>query len=339
MPTSQQPDDVRFAAAKPNLRDVAAAAGVSVMTVSRALNGKGKVSADTRNRILALARELGYRPSQTARALRTSETKLVGMVSPNLMMPLHIDMTLGAKDALAQEGYRLLFDVDSASAAWESYLSTDGDLLLGSPANSDNPTVPHMDRSRTVTLMNSTHPDLDDCGSDLTQAVLVATQHLIIAGYRAISLLQLARSPASDGYKLAHEHAGLPVNPHLIREVGNDIGSVSRVVEQLLATQPVPDSFLVAGVAATPLTLRVLRRLGFQVPDDFGFVGIESRRSELGDLVYPGMTSIRIPGYEIGAAGARRLIERIRGDTSPPQRLNFPSELVIRQSTPGPERS
>jgi LacI family transcriptional regulator len=325
---------------KPNLHDVAAAAGVSVMTVSRALNGKGKVSAETRNRIVTLARELGYRPSQTARALRTSETRLIGMTSPNLMMPLHIDMTLGARDALAHEGYRLLLDTDAAGLPWESHFNTDGDLLLGSPASANNPlqVARAIDRSRTVILMSQHHPDLDDCGSDLTQAVLVATQHLLIAGYRHIGLLQLPHSPACDGLQLAHEQAGLTADPSLTRTIGNDMASVSREVEHLLARDTVPDAFLVAGVAATPLALRVLRRMGFHVPDDFGFVGIESRRSELGDLVYPGMTSIRIPGYEIGAAGARRLIERVRGDTSPPQRLNFPSELVIRQTTPGPRQ-
>ena len=329
----------RLPATKTNLHDVAAAAGVSVMTVSRALNGKGKVSAETRNRIVTIARELGYRPSQTARALRTSETRLIGMISPNLMMPLHIDITLGAKDALEQEGYRILFDAYASSARWDSHFSTDGDLLLGTPARAEVPDVPQVDRFRTVTLMSSAHPELDDCGTNLTQAVLLATQHLLIAGYRHIGLLQLPNSPASEGYALAHEQAGFAMNRDLIRDVGNDMASVSLQVELLLGARPVPDAFLVAGVAATPLTLRVLRRMGFQVPEDFGFVGIESRRSELGDLVYPGMTSIRIPGYEIGAAGARRLIERIRGDTSPPQKLDFPSELVIRQSTPGPSRT
>jgi DNA-binding LacI/PurR family transcriptional regulator len=92
----------------------------------------------------------------------------------------------------------------------------------------------------------------------------------------------------------------------------------------------------VAGVAATPLALKAIRRLEFSVPRDLGFVGTENSRSEYGDLLNPGMTAIRVPGYEIGAAGARRLLQRLRGDTSPPQRIDFPAELVIRDSTPGP---
>jgi LacI family transcriptional regulator len=323
---------------RPSLRDVAAEADVSMMTVSRALSGNGKISVDTRNRVLQAAQKVGYRPNLTARALRTNESKLVGVTSPNLMMPLHIEITLGAKEAFSAEGYRILLTVDPIHENDQSPFITDGDLILGSPPHHHS-MENYTDRTRTVSLMGNEDLEIDTCSSDLTQPAMFATHHFLTAGYRNIGILQLERSPSVDGYTQAHEDFGLAVNPDLVQIVGNDEPSVSQAIDRLLAMPTAPDALFVAGVAATPLALRALRRREFHVPRDFGFIGSESRRSELGDLVYPGMTAIRIPGYEIGAAGARRLIERLRGDTSPPHRMNFPSELVIRESTPGPGRS
>ena len=308
-----------------------------MMTVSRALSGNGKISVETRNRVMQAAQKVGYRPNLTARALRTNESKLVGVTSPNLMMPLHIEITLGAKEALEAEGYRILLALDPGHENDYSPFVTDGELILGSPPHHFSMEM-RTDRTRTVSLMGNESLEIDSCGSDLTQPALFATQHLLNAGYRNIGLLQLERSPSVDGYTQAHEQAGFLVNPSLVQIVGNDEPSVIRAVDVLLAMPTVPDAVFVAGVAPTMLALRALRRREFLVPRDFGFVGTESRRSELGDLVYPGMTAIRVPGYEIGAAGARRLIERMRGDMSPPQRMNFPSELVIRGSTPGQGR-
>jgi LacI family transcriptional regulator len=339
--STSDPKKIVAAPSRATLHDVAATAGVSAMTVSRALNGKGKVSKETRDHIVKIARELGYRKSQAARSLRTSESRLIGMISPNLLMPLHIDITLGAKDALLAEGYRITFDVYPTTESDLDHLFTDGDLLLGTTATFPEYPVPFVARNRTVTLQGGgvahrNRQEVDDCTTDLHLAILEATKHLLDRGYRRIALLQLKDSSAGASYVEAHEDAGVDWDIALVREVTAEASNITHCVEQLVAMDERPDSFLMAAVAATPVSLRALRRLGFVLPNDFGFVGIESRRSEFGDLVFPGITSIRIPGYEMGAAGARRLLERIRGDDGPIQKVVILSELVIRATTPGP---
>jgi LacI family transcriptional regulator len=94
------------------------------------------------------------------------------------------------------------------------------------------------------------------------------------------------------------------------------------------------DALVVVSVAAIPVVLRHLRERGLVAGVDLGFVGTEGSRPGWGDLLSPAITAIQVPGFDLGAAAARRLFARLRGDASPPQRQLLPSKLVIRESSP-----
>lgn len=323
---------------RPTLQDVAAAVGVSVMTVSRALNGNPRVSKETRQKVLAEAERVGYRPSFSARALRSQESRLIGFHSPDLMLPVHVEIIQGARDIAAEAGYRLFLHVDIPEDETNSPFTSDGDLIMGGPPPSPQ-THLRYDPQRTVGLMNRTNmDDIDICGSDLVQATLDAFHHLIAVGYRRIGLLQHVGNSPRFGREAALREAGIDAddNPELVQVVGNDKESVVRGLHRLMALPQRPDAIAVVHVAGTPYVLRELQQRNFVIGRDIGFVGTEVSRSEWGDLVAPRMTALRVPGYEIGAEGARRLIARLRGDRSAPRRYEFPVELVIRESTPGP---
>lgn len=330
------PEDVaraRTSERRPTLQDVADAVGVSVMTVSRALNGYPNVSMDTRRRVLREAERIGYRPSSLARMLRTNQSRLIGVFSPNMMMPLHSEIVVGAQDAAAERGYQLLLDVNAGEGEARHSFMSDGDLIMGPPQDQARRT-PRFDRMRTVSLMGQT-TEIDAVDTDLAQATYNAVQHLLAVGYRRIALIEHPHSPAQRGYDRAIGKGELPDVAGLVQTVGNDAVSVGRAIDELIGLPEPPDALIVVSLAATPLALRSLGRRGIAIGRKLGFVGTEGSRGEWGDLLNPGLTAIRVPGYEIGAAGARRLLERLAGDTTAPQRLEFPSELVIRESTPG----
>ena len=329
-PSTQVPDR------RPSLRDVAEAAGVSVMTASRALNGHARVSETTRARIVEEALRLGYRPSYSARSLRASESRMIGFLAPNVMLPVHVEIIQGARDVAASEGYRLFLQVDIPDEQLSNPFLSDGDLVIGETTDAKL-LRQYQDPMRTVGLMSRTTIEgIDICGSDLIKATLQAFQHLLEAGYRRIGLIQHIGNTPRFGREEALAAAGIDDDPSLVQVVANDKASVVRGLHALMALPERPDAIAVVHVAGTPHALRELQLHRYTIGRDIGFVGTEVSRSDWGDLVSPRMTAIRIPGYRIGAAGAERLIARLRGDRTPAQRYEFPAELVIRESTPGP---
>jgi LacI family transcriptional regulator len=316
---------------RPTLQDVAAAAHVSVMTVSRALRGSANVSPHTRDRILAEAERLGYRGSFSARTLRTGETRLISVLSPNLAAPLHIEIIQGARDAAAQHGYRLLLHIDTDSYQWESAFPTDGDLIMD--LTDDGPADP----SRAVSLMRQ-RPDIDYCGTDLPGITRDTVLYLHAAGYRQVALIQSVANDPLAGWLEAFPRLGLPVDRTLLREVERPRESIVEAVRSLTSRRPGIDALIVAHTAGTPIALEEVQRQGLVIGRDLGCVGLEVSTGEWAKIFTPQLTTIRIPGYAIGWAGATRLVERLRGDDSPPQKVELPSELVIRQSTPGTPR-
>lgn len=321
---------------RPSLRDVAEAASVSLMTASRAVNDGERVAPETRARVLREAERLGYRPSQTARALRSRESKLIGLLTPNVMLPVHIEIIQGARDVAAREGYRIFLHVDVDEDSVLNPLSSDGDLIMGGPRSSLLPEL-YSDPSRTVGLMSASPLEgVDTCGTNLLRASLEAFQHLLDRGYRRIGMIQHVGNTPRFGREEALAEAGIEDDPALVQVVENDKESVLRGLHALMSLPNRPDALGVVHVAGTPVVLRELQRHQYTIGRDIGFVGTEVSTSDWGDLISPRMTSIRIPGYRIGAAGAERLIARLRGDHTPPRRYEFPAEVIVRDSTPGP---
>jgi LacI family transcriptional regulator len=160
------------------------------MTASRAINGEARVAPETKARVLRIAESMGYRPSYSARSLRSQTTRLIGFVAPNLMLPVHVEIIQGARDVVSAEGYRLFLQVDGDDDTVNRPFVSDGDLVIA-----DAPDSPRLkayrDPSRTVGLMGRTTIEgIDVCGSDLIKATLEAFQHLLEMGYRRLGLIQ-----------------------------------------------------------------------------------------------------------------------------------------------------
>jgi DNA-binding LacI/PurR family transcriptional regulator len=313
----------------PTLRDVARAAQVSTMTASRALNGLPRVSNETRERVLRAAADINYRPSLSARALRSNQSRLIGLVAYDLNMPAHIEIILGARDRAADYDHDLLIQPDRARLSQGLPQNCDGYLVIGGLPD-DHP----FDPKRTVNLLGAPSQRLDVCRTDSSQAVHAGFTHLLGAGYRRIGLILVAPTTTNAGRDTALQEYGLPATDELTRAFDPANTGLVEAVGEFLALDPPLDALMVHNVAGTPVVLRELQRRGVHIGKDLGFIGTEASLSDWGDLITPRMTTIRVPGYSIGAAGAARLIERLRGDESPPRLIEFPAELIVRDSTP-----
>lgn len=303
-------------------------AQVSMMTASRALNDSPRVARDTRERVLRAAEELDYRPSLSARALRNNQSRLIGLVAPNLMLPLQIEIILGARDAATELDHELLLQAEGVNGRERRLQNCDGNLVMGElPANHG------YDPMRTVSLMGQS-TTLDVCRTDLNQATYEAFQHLLERGYRRIGLILLANDPENAGRDRALREHGLETDPRMTAFFDPENRGLAERVGQMLEMDQPPDALVVVNVTGTPIVLRELQRRNLAIGTDIGFIGTEAGRSDWGDLISPRMTTIRIPAYPIGAAGAKRLIERLQGDDSPPRTIEFPARLVVRESTP-----
>jgi LacI family transcriptional regulator len=298
------------------------------MTASRALNDSPRVASDTRERVLRVAAELDYRPSLSARALRNNQSRLIGLVAPNLMLPLQIEIILGARDRATELEHGLLLQAEGVQGMEQRLQNCDGNLVMGMVAEG----YTH-DPQRTVNLMGQS-TTIDVCGTDLGKATYQAFRHLLEIGYRRIGLILLAHSPENAGRDKALREYGQPVDDRLTRFFDADNVGLEQGVRDMLALDDPPDALVVLNVTGTPRALRELRQCGVELGKDMGFIGTEAGRSDWGDLITPQMTTLRIPAYQIGAAGAERLIARLRGDDSPPQTLEFPARLLVRETTP-----
>ena len=177
---------------RPTIRDVAHRAGVSIGTVSFALNGTGPVGSDARNRVLAAAAELGYRSNQSARSMRTGRSQTIGLVLPDLTNPFFPQLAQAFEEAAGAAGYAVLL-VDSQNGRTERQglerldrHAVDG--ICWCPA-SDHDVAAELGLTVPIALIDRSLPGYDVVLSDYRAGGDLLAKHVVDAGFGAIGLL------------------------------------------------------------------------------------------------------------------------------------------------------
>ncbi|MBB6182474.1 LacI family DNA-binding transcriptional regulator [Pseudorhizobium flavum] len=324
------------------LRDVAAAAGVDVSTISRVLQNKGRVSEPTRQRILLTAERLGYRGNPVARALKTARSSTILMVVPQIENPIFASAIIGAEIEARSRGFALLVSYDkgdgreiisdvSRSSMIEGVIIAsfdEDDRLRQMLATTD---LPHV-------ILNRHLPGDDNCVAiDTQSAARMGVEHLIAMGHRRIGHLagRLGRFNGDmrrRGWQEAMAAAGLEHGDELVVQAGYSPEDVPDAVDRLLS----------AGVtaihAATLLTAAAaiarLHERGLRVPEDVSVVTMHD--DLLARVVYPQVSTVCLPSQEMGRVAVRRLIDLIGGSLSAGASegsvLLPPGELIVRAS-------
>jgi LacI family transcriptional regulator len=334
------------------IKDVAAHAGVSFTTVSHVLNGTRRVSDDARERVARAVDALGYRPSAVARALKTSETHILGVLVPNITNPFFAELTRGIEDTCRQTGYAVfLCNSDDDPERQGRYLQTllgrrvDG-LILAAAAGAASSLVRGMQGARMPTVVvdrqvEGLHADL--VGSDHIGGAQLAVEHLIGLGHRRIACLSgpsaFAVSRARvEGWRRAMAAAGLHASPDWVLEGDFSAADGHALTRRLLAQGQVTAIFAgndLMGIGA----LRAAAECGVAVPYALSVIGFDG--IELGGYTFPGLTTVGHPIRDLGETAAQVLIERIvvsaahpdAAESQPPREVVLPARLIEREST------
>ncbi len=335
------------------IADVAARAGVSRQTVSRAINGRGEISQETRQRVLAAVRELGYRPNSIARGLKTRRTLTIGLVVPDIANPFFAEVARGGFEVAHSEGYGVLLcntDEDPAQEAVVLQMladhRVDGVVLCSSRLN-ESALQRVVESHRPLVMVNRTPSQpLSGQGSvgvaDRKDARRVV-HYLHELGHRAIALVGGTGSSQSsrgrrEGYALAMAELGLPPEPAWVVDSLPNVEAGRRAAATVLAQYPAITALLAFNDLVAVGCVQACHAAGMRVPADVSVVGWD-------DILFapylsPPLTTVRLPKHEIGARAMSLLLALIRDPGLQPEPIELDGELIIRATTgPAPEHN
>ena len=330
------------------ITDVARRAGVSMKTVSRVMNAEPHVREQVRERVMRAARELSYRPKVSARSLAGSRSYQLGFML-HQVSPYAVHAELGALRACRAAGYHLLVEaMDPASAelasdmdAMVNSLSVDGMILL--PPVSDNAVVLGAFEAAGIPVVRvapaTRRPGLEIEVQD-EAAAHAMTRHLLDLGHRRIAMVQgpvahAASSRRLAGYRKALAERGIEPDPELIQPGQFIFESGQAAAEQLLKLKSPPTAVFAANDSSALGVMAKAQELGLRIPHDLSVAGFDDIVSA--STVWPGLTTMRQPMADMGAAAAEAIIT-LAARSEVERRPAFACELVIRGSTAPPGR-
>jgi LacI family transcriptional regulator len=323
------------------IRDVAARAGVSVATVSKVMNQRYGVAADTNARVRAVIEELGYEASLVAQSLRNHRTNVIGILVADLE-PFSTELLKGAADAIRGTGFELVVYSAGGRAGdhvgWERrYLSRlSGTLIDG--AILVTPTVIDVNYGAPIVAVDPhTGPShLPTVDSDNLHGAQLAIEHLLGLGHRRIAMvtgrpdLQSAQL-REQGYRQALTDAGVPVDAELMQVGAYDPAVSAESARRLLALPERPTAVFAANDISAIATMQVARELGLDVPGDLSVVGFDNIPESA--LVAPALTTVDQGIRTMGLRSMELLIRLIRGESIEVTHITLATNLVVRQST------
>ena len=326
------------------IADVARAAGVSKQTVSRVLNNKGELSAATRERILAVIKELGFQPNAAARSLLTGRTSTVGLVVPDVNNPFFVDIAKGVHDAAREKGYHVLLydtcdspDLEAQSIRLLSERRADG-LIICSSRLSDGRLASLLKGVGPVVLVNRWVKGLDvtQIGADYVKGAALATNHLIESGHRKIAAVTLTvETPNSraklEGYSKAMDEAGLGVHADLIAYAQSSLQGGVNAGNDLLGRAQRPTAIVAYSDPVGIGAMHACRHWGVSVPENMAVIGFGG--NEIAGVVNPPLSTVFIPNFEMGHRAVELLLERVADRSIPAVVEETEAHLIIRAST------
>jgi LacI family transcriptional regulator len=329
--------------AKITIEDVAREAEVSYATVSRVINGKGYVSADTRERVMEAVARTGYVANRQAQGLASGRSQVVGLVVLDLDTSYVGEIIRGIDEELAAASYDLMLYTTHGRKAREStFVATltaglaDGLLLI-------LPTDPaaSLDAIRRLGFpyVLIDHGGLGESGPTVgatnRAGAFEATTYLLDLGHRRIGFVtgNLELGCATDrlaGYRDALAARGVPFDPALVREGDFHQPRGYDCARDLLALRDPPTAIFASNDVSALGVMDAIRDGGRRIPDDVSVVGFDDIPTAAS--VHPPLTTVRQPLEEMGRRATRMLLDLIADPERPVERIDLPTSLVIRGS-------
>ena len=327
---------------KPTLSTVAKEAGVSIPTVSQVLRGTGRISDQTRDKVLQAAQKLRYVPDARAASMRSGENREIGFVINQLMNPFNAEVVSGVVDLLEAEGY-LVSIVDTRDDAkrqerqLQAYIQHGrGGLLwvpaLNTPEETFDLLVTH--GIPTVTFLRHVRRDLDHVGIRNAEATATATEYLAELGHRNIAYLggtdlTVVRKERIAGYEQTMSR--LDLGPCVIWESEDTKPAGMVAMTELLRAHSETTAVVCNGDMVALGACLALTRAGLAPGRDVSVIGFDDIQDAA--VATPPLTTMAVSPRKLGRRLARTLLDRIHDPDMPATVFEVSAELVVRETT------
>ncbi|USI72443.1 LacI family DNA-binding transcriptional regulator [Sphingomonas morindae] len=337
----------------PTLSDVARAAGVSAMTVSRVINREDNVRAATRDAVQAAIEALGYMPNAAARSLAGASQIRLGLLFSNPSASYLNALLVGGLDQASRADVQLVVEkcepgVHEGEVA-RRLLSSGIEGLILPPPLCDSPRILDVLAAQDGLAVGigsaGTAPHFSTVGIDSFEAARAMTAHIVALGHRRIGFIrgnpaQTASARGLAGYREALAAAGIAFEPELVAQGLFTYRSGLDAAEQLLDSANPPSAIFASNDDMAAATVAVAHRRGLDVPGDLTVCGFDD--TALATTIWPELTTIRQPIGDMSRAAVDLLLAAVRrrraGEAPEAQHLVLEHELIRRQSDAAPRR-
>ena len=332
------------------LKDIAKIAGVSVMTVSKALRDAPDVSAATREKIRALAAQMGYVPDSSAQGLRTRTTKFFGLVIPATTNPIYARMVYGIEERAFELGYDLIIahtlnKPERENLVLRRMLSRRVDGLFVTPVYRFEATARIYEeiaaRNIPTVLLGPPAPFCKNFpGVEIEEqlASYHVTKHLIGLGHKKIAYFTgPTAAPWAherfEGYRRALREANIQPDDELVFQSGNTIEDGTKAALEMLNEGCQPTAIQAVSDLVAIGAAEVLLQQGVRIPEDISIAGFGNIL--LAEHFRVPLTTTRQPKFRLGVAAVDMMMQQLRGEKTSTVRL--PAEVIERKSTAAPK--
>ncbi|WP_217570011.1 LacI family DNA-binding transcriptional regulator [Mesorhizobium sp. GbtcB19] len=333
--------------AKPvTLREVAVAAGVSVATASKALNGQGRMTAETRERIRETARLLGFRPNSLAQSLLRRRSFTVGLLTNDTYGRFSLPLMAGVSDALVDKGVSVFLcnvedDTRLGQLHVEAMLDKRVDGIIATGKRIDRHLPVDLSNLRVPVVYAFTRPDPGAVGlvSDDAGGARLAVEHFLRLGRRRIA--HVSGPPGfgvvherADAYRAVLQENNLPIGEPLLGQWSEAWGHEA-VAKLFGGMGERPDAVFCGNDQIARGVIDALRERGIRVPDDVGVIGFDNWEI-VAEATRPPLTSIDMNLESLGREAGLALLSLVDGRPAAPGIRKLPCRLVVRQSCGSP---
>lgn len=324
------------------IQDVAAAAGVSVSTVSRVLNDKDDVAPETYENIQRVINELGYTSSLAAKSMRSRKTNVIGLIVPDLEQAFCLNVVKGVNRAIEQLNYDLLVYTggNSQDQSWavreRQYVS----LLNGSITDGIIVVAPTAETFSTHYPLVAIDPHLDSTDFPAVIATnrvgaMSAMEYLISLGHRRIGFIGGRPDLQSairrlQGYKDSLRQSNIPLDPDLIQIGDFTQETAYHCAQKLLALPTRPTAIFAANDKSAIGAIEAITEAGLKVPDDISIVGFDN--IEEASFVNGGLTTVDQFINDMGRVAVEMLVNLIQNKPVEHHIYRMPTKLIVRNT-------
>ncbi|WP_339301436.1 LacI family DNA-binding transcriptional regulator [Paenibacillus sp. FSL R5-0623] len=319
------------------IKDVAQLAGVSVATVSRVINDRGYVHADTRKKVEDAVKALNFSPNEVARSLYKRKSKLIGLLLPDIANPYFPQLARGVEDRMQEQDYRLIFgNSDEDERKEQDYIQTFIQNNVVGVISSTN--YPHSSIYENlkipVVFLDRTSLDRPSVYADGREGGRLAAREIIKRGSRRITVMQGPSQirPAQDRFEGAIEiirDAGLDYK--VIQTTSFSINEAGVWAEELFRKYADTDGVIASNDIAAMAVLHEASRIGRKVPDDVQVIGFDD--IPMSRLLSPALSTIHQPAYEMGREAAGLLIQLVEQAAIENKNIQLPVSFIERGTT------